>query len=494
MGKYSVPPEIRAMKPEGTMVKAISGGWYVYEYACVKRADGRWGNKMGRCIGKIDPLRGFVPNSGALCDEEISALDFGEWAVALANSKSTLALLRDFFSARDADRIYAVALIHFVEGFTYMRDVASFYEMSVLQLRLPGLRLGYAALSRLYEDLGRRQAPVYAFEQALMDRCSGQVALDGHAVGCRSENTGLAEKGYRFGKLGEEQANLLVAYDVSTGIPLLSRFYEGGAADKVCVRDLIGQAELKDLLFLVDRGFYSEENIKLFTSNGCHYVIPLSKGLTACKRAVADMELDGRFVYECGRKSTVIEFSERTVGGRRVIVYRDVNEAAATQANYLRHLRRGDKGYTQEGFDAARKLMAVTVLQTSLKAQSAEEVYALYKRRWEVETYFDYFKNGQDAHTLCVQDYHQAQGLAFVLLVSGLIHREVSVALKASGLSMTLPEMLLEARKVKAAKRHGVWVACNCKKKRASLFEKLNTPLEVLPASRSLPKNPNCCD
>ncbi|QUC03540.1 hypothetical protein [Atopobium sp. oral taxon 416] len=67
------------------------------------------------------------------------------------------------------------------------------------------------------------------------------------------------------------------------------------------------------------------------------------------------------------------------------------------------------------------------------------------------------------------------QGLAFILLVSALVHQEVSE------LGISLPEMLVEARKVKAAKRHGVWMACNCKKRRVELFEKLNTPLEVLP-------------
>ena len=41
MGKYSLPAEIRAMRPQHTMVKAISGGYYVYEYACEKRPDGK---------------------------------------------------------------------------------------------------------------------------------------------------------------------------------------------------------------------------------------------------------------------------------------------------------------------------------------------------------------------------------------------------------------------------------------------------------------------
>lgn len=31
MGKYSVPQEIRACAPKGTLVKNISGKYYVYE-------------------------------------------------------------------------------------------------------------------------------------------------------------------------------------------------------------------------------------------------------------------------------------------------------------------------------------------------------------------------------------------------------------------------------------------------------------------------------
>ena len=94
MGKYSLPAEIRAMRPQHTMVKAISGGYYVYEYACEKCPDGKWRNRMGHCVGKIDLARELVPNAGSLRNEEVSALDFGEWAVALANSKKTLAMLR----------------------------------------------------------------------------------------------------------------------------------------------------------------------------------------------------------------------------------------------------------------------------------------------------------------------------------------------------------------------------------------------------------------
>ena len=41
MSSYSVPENIRAMKPKGTMVKSIHGKYYVYEYFHVKEND-KW--------------------------------------------------------------------------------------------------------------------------------------------------------------------------------------------------------------------------------------------------------------------------------------------------------------------------------------------------------------------------------------------------------------------------------------------------------------------
>lgn len=489
MGSYSVPPEIRAMKPKGTMVKKIPGGYYVYEYRMERREDGRRRTVMGRCVGKITLAEGFVPNGGTLRDERVTCLDFGEWAIALENSRGTRALLRRFLDEGDADRIYVAALVFFVQGFTYTKSISRFVEMSVLSLRFPSVRLGRDAAGSLYEDLGRRQDRALRMQQALVAASVGPVAIDGHVIGCRSGESGISAKGSKFKRIAEEQVNLLMAYDSSTGLPLLSRLYEGGAVDKVSVQDLLQTVRFAGVVFVVDRGFYSEENLELLTRDGNDYVIPLAKSLRACKEAVEDLTMTGRFVWQRGSKISVVEYKEQEVGGRRVLVFRDLSEAGVMQANYLRHMKRGDKGYTQEKFDELSPLMAVQVLQTSIpgKACDAEGVYGLYKRRWTVETYFDYFANGQDCHTLCQQDYHRLQGLAFVMLVSGLIHREVAEAVEESGLGMSVSDVLLDARAVKANLRVGTWTVTNCKRKRLKVFEALHTPLQVLTSPPSQP-------
>ena len=478
MGKYSVPESIRKFKPKGTMVKNISGYYYVYEYKNYTGEDGKRHTKMGKSIGSIKEGIGFIPNSTFTVDTEISSLDFGEYAITISNSQNTYELLRECFNPEDAARIYSIALIHFVNGFTYLKDIKTYYDMSVISLIFPSLKMGYDALSKLYDALGRRQEKVLAFEEKLVESSSGQIAIDGHVIGCSSLNNDLAEKGYRFKKISEPQINLLMAYDVNTGIPLLSRIYEGASADKVSVRDFLDQVELHDMLFIVDRGFYSAENINILSSNGNAYIIPLAKNLKNCRAAVHSLEMHDRFIYKNGKKNTVIEYKDEIIDGYRVLTYRDLNEAAMEQTNYLSKIEQGHKSYTEEGFEKSKYFMGVIVLQTSLEDQSAQEIYELYKKRWQIETFYNYFKNQANYNSLHEQNYYKTEGLAFIMLVSALIHRELENS-TASIKGKSVQGCLLDAKMVKIHKRHGKWSVCNLLKKQSELFKQLGTEVSV---------------
>jgi hypothetical protein len=214
-------------------------------------------------------------------------------------------------------------------------------------------------------------------------------------------------------------------------------------------------------------------------------VFPLDSSDARCKEATSDLERDlkDQFLWPRGSKSTLVPYAEHEVDGRRVVVYRDLLEQLETQANYRRHMSMGDRGYTGERLAELSALMGVYVLQTSLPAseRDAEAVFALYKDRWTVETYFDYFKNGQDGHTLCQQDYYRQQGLAFVMLVSGLIECEVRAAIARSGLGMSVTDVLMDARAAKADRLGDAWVINNCLKKRDARFRRLGVAMEAKP-------------
>lgn len=480
MGEYSVPGHIRAMKPKGTMVKAIGGHYYVYEYRSTTR-DGKRKTKMGACVGSIKEGAGFVPNDARARKGEVTTLEFGQYAVALANTGGALGMLNAHFNPLDAAAVYLMAVVNCVNGVTPARDVARHHAMGVLSLRFPSVKTGPDAIASLLDALGRRQGPVLSFEAALCGASGAEVAIDGHAMASSSRLNDLAEPGYKRAKLGSDQVNLLMAFDVESGTPMLSRFYEGAALDKSCVRDLLTRAELTGKLFVVDSGFFSGPNLAAFTEDGNSYIIPLRKNMRACKDAVADPEVDGRFVYRTGRKNSVVEHREHvTQSGARVVLCRDLNKAALEQAGYLAKLEQGAKGYTREGFEAAKDVMGVIVLQTSRFDMSAQEVYEAYKRRWSIETFYDYLKNGVGFTSLGAHDYYKAQGLAFVMLVTALVHKNLADACaKIKG--KTVDDCLLEARMVKVNKVADKWVTSNLLARQQELFEALGTPLTVEP-------------
>lgn len=478
MGSYSVPESIRKFKPSGTMVKVINGHYYVYEYKSVTDASGKRRTVMGKSIGAIRDGIGFVPNSNYSRDADVTSLEFGEYAIAVQNSQKTLALLKKHFNPLDAVRIYCTALIHFINGFTYLGDVGKYYEMSYLAVKYPDLKLGYSALSELYDNLGRRQGSVLNMEQALVNESSHEVAIDGHVIGCVSGDNDLSSKGYKFGKLGEAQINVLMAYDINSEIPLLSRVYDGALSDKVSVKDLLNEVNFTSVLFIVDRGFYSASNLELFTQNGNSYIIPIPNNNNLTKEAVKDTFMTNRFVYQKDRKASTVEYKEIIYDCFRVLVFRDMNEAAEEQTNYLRYVEQGHSSYTIEKFNTIKDLLGVTVLQTSIFDKTPQEIYRLYKNRWRIETYYNYFKNTVDCNTLHMQDYYKTQGLSFIMLVEALIYREFKEA-AAAVKGKNIRECLLDARMIKIHKRGDTWQVCNCKRSLLNLFEQLKTPMVV---------------
>ena len=210
MGARSVPEHIGATRPRGTMARAISGHYYVYEYRSVTEC-GRRRTRMGRCVGKIEEGRGYVPDSGRASGSGTATPGSGDWAVALSASAPVRGLLGEHSRADDADRIWALARVSCVRGVTPARDARRVRGQSALSLALPSVALGERAQGELLDALGRRQGPVLASGRALAEASSRLVAVDGRVVGSGSPPDDLAGKGCRLCATHCDQTGLPVA-------------------------------------------------------------------------------------------------------------------------------------------------------------------------------------------------------------------------------------------------------------------------------------------
>lgn len=477
MSSYSVPENIRALKPKGTMVKVIHGKYYVYEYFHVKEND-KWKTKMGKLIGSIDPTLGYVPNDSIVKDE-ITTVDFGEYFLSYSLSKNVLDDLKQVFNTKDAYTIYFLSLIHFVNGFTYIKNVSPLYKQSYLSVKYDSLSFGEKTISSLYDSLGRKQNKVNEFENLMIEKSSKELAFDGHCIRSSSDDNELAEPGNKANVFKDDQINVLMAYDINTSRPVLSRVYCGGTLDKISVKDLIERKNLHSILFIVDKGFYSKENIELFSDNDNHYIIPLYSNHKKYKQITSSNKMEGLFVFERSKRRSTVEYHEETINGRTIIFYRDLSQNALESTDYLSKVEEGK--YTMESYLEKKESFGTIVLESNLN-ESAEEIYRLYKKRWMIETFYDYYKNRLDVNALHLNDYYKTQGLSFIMLITSLIYSEFTKNIKKEKIKESVQSILINSRFLKLHKDNkGKWRVENINQKHLKIFQtfKLNVTQEA---------------
>ena len=483
MSISKIPESIKQHRPGPcTEVKLINGHYYVYMYQAYQLPSGNWGKKTGKSIGKILPDKGFVPNrnyhlyTGLESQDDITVLEYGQYELIRSVAKDVYTALAKCFPADRAAQIFACACIFYANGFVHIDQIQSYFEQSWLsqEYRPYSIKMGKTAVGTLLDDLGRRTTRVVKYENAAINDSSSAIAIDGHAIRSCSDENDLGEAGYKYNALKEDQINLLMGYDINTGVPLFSRIYRGSCNDKATIADITELFEFTGVLFVIDRGFYSARNLKLLSENDNMYIIPVPSNTDIFKDAMSDVKYTDSFYYRSGKKHARVEYTSHKISElETVYVFRDIDENEKSRFNYLRSIELGKKGYTHEKFEEVKETFGVYVLQSNAP-KSAEEIFAGYKKRWGIETLYRYMKITADFNDLMIQDYYKEQGMAFLMLITGQIHQKMIDAVRSlDDNTISVHDVLLMARCLKMERRGSNWNLKNARKRDLDVFKRL---------------------
>lgn len=485
--KSSIPDDILQYKPSTCCrIRNDNGTYRVYKYNAVKLSNGSWSCDWGYLIGKIIPGKGFSPNKRYLkemgCKNHISYSDgitdvaYGQYSLLIFLSKDIWEKLEVCFPAETAGQIYAYALIMCANGFLHIDQIDDFYQESFLSLVFKGysFKLGYTAIATLLHNLGSRTNPVKAFEQALIDNSSKEIAIDGHVIRSCSLENDLAEPGYKMNLVKAPQVNLLIAYDIRNNIPLMYRTFRGSSVDKKSVVDLLKSRSFTNTKFVVDRGFFSDEAIQLMSENGNRYIIPVPSNNKHFKRIKKNLTYSsGEFVYKSGKKNSarIVYYEESIDDSTRIIVFKDEDENNSKRKSYKQSMDAGENNYTQENYDKFCEWWGVYFLQTNTD-EAAPKVYSDYKDRWSIETYNNYLKNDANFRDLKLQDYYTDHGFDFIMLVTGLIHSRLNEAVKQLNKSnISTFDLLVKAGHMRMVLEGDLWKLHNTRTKDLELLK-----------------------
>ena len=477
-GSYAVPENIRKMKPRGTMVKKIKGHYYVYGMKCIKdEKTGKWKTKILGIMGKITEKDGYIPNK-----DDPSFHEFGTYYLFESCAKEIRELFFQAFGKNDdARRIWICGMIYAVNGFRPICRISHIFLTSYYWINQSGIKLGETAVCNMLENLGRRDDEAKAFQE-LLTAITTEVAIDGHVIPRYSALDGMTEFGYKHKKLGCEQVNLLTAFDTINCRPVAMRMFDGSKNDKASVKELIDDVLIEKCLYLMDRGFQCDEVKQKIASVHGTYIMPVCSLTNSYKEAMK--RGPGRlkaFTYThregIHTEEDLVEYriaSESS--GTRVIYYRNMKQAMEQKNSYLKCIKNKVEGYTDEGLEKAEMSFGVIVLETTHSGQP-EDIYSLYKRRWRIETFYDYLKHQMDFNALGVQDLAKLQGLSFMMMLASLIRGACQLKVKEKKLNMNMPEVQAIASSVKLIRRSDKWFIEVASKKERELFKSLNVSL-----------------
>ena len=426
-GNYSVPAEIRAMKPRGTAVKKISGNYYVYELLSRKTSSGKWGTASGKCIGRIDEQLGFIRNDAFEEKPDITVLEYGQYACACYGSGNTRSVLERFFPGDEAERIYFLAMILYVNGYATVEEMAQYYAMSYLCMEYPELSMTEKSI---WDTLGRNSGTVLELQEEMLRQGSGNFGVKKHAFSTMEG--------------GPEQA-LFEVYDLESGLPVCFRFRtEDGKAPE--------WTGTEKHLWIADRKMSEDAAFrKTMESGKGRYVMERDPEEPWARDAVRSLEMpeENRFAVQTGNGKRHVRFGECTDDGKRLLVFLE-------DPGQERKIRTGRKK-TEDPGNCGNRLKTIPkagalVLETNT-GETPEQLYRKYRKVADIPPP-DF--RGIACGQLDGMTEEGRQGLALVLQASAMIRQDME---RASGEERTgaVREMLLHARSIKLQKARSRW-------------------------------------
>lgn len=299
--------------------KTIKGTTYIYyEYARIYLKDKKYNTPRRICIGKQVP---------------------GQSTLMLPNDK----FLKIFPQEILPEEGYRSGCLR-IGAYILIRKIISDYRLDLMLARIvgkdAGLFLDLAAYTIITEGNAAQYYPDYAFNHPLMTedmhiysdskvsdflsrtttdqrilflnewnekrdhRERIYIFYDSTNKNSQAGDIDLVEFGHPKNDQGKEIFNYSIAYDRNNREPLFYESYPGSIVDISQLQYTLGKAKgygYRRVGFILDRGYFSKENIRFMDDNGYDFVI-MVKGM---KKLVSEIVLERRGSFEDDRKNSI---------------------------------------------------------------------------------------------------------------------------------------------------------------------------------------------
>ena len=270
--------------------KNIKGQEYLYEITPYYDKEKKQIRQKSKYLGKN--VNG-VPVKVRSCEKiPKKALSHGEFIPLkkIAEDLMLEKLLSDVLPSKDVRPTLALA-INYATRPLALTHIQSWYEGTDMSEDYPDLPLSSQSLSRMLSRIGESTANL-EFSRRLIQQIStcSTLVYDITSVSSYSQSISLLEYGYTRDGLDLPQINLSIIVDKDLGVPVMYDLYPGSIADISTLKNTIKKIAahgVKRYTMIMDRGFFSTDNIEAMVSSDLSFIIPPTNNLKNVKEAIS---------------------------------------------------------------------------------------------------------------------------------------------------------------------------------------------------------------
>lgn len=502
----------------------IHGRTYAYEAENYWDPQKKQSRQKRRYLGVWDELTGqIIPK---LSERDVKTTKSFGPSYLMDSVGNEIQIRKKLFEAfgKDGDSILAIAISKLLHQ-TSLKNLHHVLDDSFLP-EMYSLKESFGSqwLSDFLERLSSKDASMTSFYNSLIAGEDETLIFDITSLSSSSRNIDWLEYGYNRDGLDLPQVNLGLVLSLHRHIPLYFKLFPGSINDVVTLKNLV--AEIKSFgitrsLFILDRGFYSENNISEMSKEGIDFILPLPYTVNLGKGLISETNKDIENPANAKRFGGDIFYvleSEVQIGKVNAygyVLFNKRREGLETNSFYNRLIDiecalqekefknpvdqfKRTAGYFERYFECTldgktihlrRRVNAIsqavnrfgkTILLSATK-RSWEEVLSLYRERDEVEKKFDDLKNELEVMPLRIQKVETLKGLLFIFFVSLVLRAILLRRARNAGLldKSSIEEIIMELSKIRAVKVGGKWRLTEVSKKQRTIFEKMEVGIPV---------------
>lgn len=382
----AVPKEILAVeRPKSTRVKEQNGKYMVIKREYVTVNGIRKQIETG-VIGHIENNK-FIRKINRINLDKILIKEYAAFKYADRFGEEIYDELTNFYNIDDAKEIYVYALMRVMRGNIPDREIGRFYEDSFMSEKYPSVGVSKNTISKMLQKIGANYHIINDFMKSRFSKIKGSenIIIDGMLKTNTSKTNTFSNFSYKSKTKGEKKINIMFAFNPTTGEPIASKIYPGNMIDNTTLKDFISTFQVKEGVIMGDKGFFTQDNSKQLNNSKISFLLPIKRKA----KVIKDLDLYN-FENKLNIKEEKILYKTGKLGDTYYYSYKDLNIEGEQKKDKFAYLDK--KEFDIEKYKTFEEEAGTIVFASNVKLDPML-VYNMYKRRWEIETFFNYYKN-----------------------------------------------------------------------------------------------------